>query len=183
MGTTAAGVNTHCAPVSTPAAHANWRRYNQQAGAAGATTAAAVSTHNTAASWPYMSSAGACSAAASASASYSSAGAVDPYIALLTEQLNDEEYNSSKRQRINGFQITVPPTDDPCAAPIAGSIMNDVEQTSQHAIWEGLTQQWCHTIDTAAAAAAADAAAAVDTSGASTGSSLSTAGTTAAIAT
>jgi hypothetical protein len=121
-----------------------------------------ASTYNPLAdSWPHMGSVGSYSPTGDISYTdaYSSSGAavaVDPYIALLTEQLNDVEHNDSQRLH-NGFQITVPPTDDPWAPSQPGSIVNDVEQTSQHALWDGLTEQWCHTIDTSAAAAVSTA--------------------------
>jgi hypothetical protein len=126
-------------------ATSNRRRNNNTATASIAATAA--STRNTSAA---SSSAGVRGSAATASRShYRSAAAVDSYIALLTEQLDDDEHNSSKQQQLNGFQITAPPSDDPFEPAAPGCIMNDVEQTSQRAIWDGLTEQLWHTsVDT-----------------------------------
>jgi hypothetical protein len=148
----------------------SWRQYSNT------TTAATVArtTNTTTAN----SSSG---AYGSGGAHYSSAAAActDTYIALLTEQLDDDE-NHSKRQKLNGFQVQPFPTDDPFAPAQPGSIMNDVEQTTQHAILDGLTQQLWHTCkDTSAADAAAAAVAAAVAAAASAASAT----TPAAIAT
>jgi hypothetical protein len=145
----------------------NWGQYTDDTGTTGGQHSATSTEYSSAStyksfadSWPYIGNAFPYTPPlnnsyndAYYSSSSSTAVTVDPYIALLTEQLNDEENNESQRLHSNGFQITVPPTDDPWAPSQPGSIVNDVEQTSQHALWDGLTEQWCHTIDTSAAAA------------------------------